>query len=83
MRLLKIRAKQITFFGDIWIYRTKPLDRDEEGDMELSLTSDEEGFVGGNPKPISSSAVPEPPEMPTEDLSPTEPGDEYASELDS
>jgi segregation and condensation protein A len=46
MRLLRIRARQEQFFGDIWIYKQTELARDEEGDLEVAVSSDKQGFVG-------------------------------------
>lgn len=46
MRLLKARARQSAVMGDIWIYKADPLERNEVGEMELAVSSDETGFVG-------------------------------------
>jgi len=46
MRLLRVRAKQDSTFGDIWIYKTADLEREEDGDYQVAVAADEEGFVG-------------------------------------
>jgi segregation and condensation protein A len=47
MRLLKVRATQAAFFGDIWIHQAEELRRDEDGEMEVAVASEEVGYVGG------------------------------------
>jgi segregation and condensation protein A len=46
MRLMRVRARQTQFFGDIWLYRVAALDRDDEGEYTLAVASDREGYVG-------------------------------------
>jgi segregation and condensation protein A len=46
IRLLKVRARQVVSCGDIWIYPTDPLTRNAEGEVELSVVSDDDGFIG-------------------------------------
>lgn len=65
MRLLRVRARQAEFFGDIWIYREVALDRDEEGEYNLAVASDREGYVGLSDAeesmeiPVGDGAAPE------------------------
>ena len=46
MRLLKVRAKQAAFFGDIWIHQAEQLRRGEDGEMEVAVASEEIGYIG-------------------------------------
>ncbi len=50
MRLLRVRAKQDTTFGDIWIYKTTDLEQAEDGEYQVAVAADEEGFVGDRPE---------------------------------
>lgn len=49
IRLLKVRARQSSMLGDIWIYRIDDIRRDAEGEVELTFASEESGFIGESP----------------------------------
>ncbi len=46
MRLIRVRAKQDTTFGDIWIFKTSNLEMQEDGEYQVVVAADEDGFVG-------------------------------------